>query len=62
VPPADLRVFGAGSGGVAEADSQGEIGVTALGELRQRLTDSSIIAQTEPAIANRSAARFQWCQ
>ena len=31
-PPADRRVFGAGSGGVAEADSQGEIGVSALGD------------------------------
>jgi CRP-like cAMP-binding protein len=30
-----------------------------VSKLRQRLTDSSIIAQTEPAIANRSAARFQ---
>ena len=26
-PPADLRAFGAGSGGVGEADSQGEIGI-----------------------------------
>jgi DNA-binding Lrp family transcriptional regulator len=33
-----------------------------VSKLRQRLTDSSIIARTEPAIANRSAARFQWCQ
>ncbi len=32
-----------------------------VSKLRQRLIDRLIIAQTQPAIANRSAARFQWC-
>ena len=32
-----------------------------VGKLRWRLFDGAIIAQTEPAITNRSAARFRWC-
>jgi hypothetical protein len=32
-----------------------------VSKLRQRFINRSIIAQTEAAIANRSAARFQWC-
>lgn len=32
-----------------------------VSKLRQRFVDSSIIAQTEPAQTNRSAARFRWC-
>ncbi len=32
-----------------------------VSKLRHRLIDRLIIAQTEPAIVNRSAARFQWC-
>jgi hypothetical protein len=32
-----------------------------VSRLRQRLIDRLIIARTKPAIANRSAARFEWC-
>jgi hypothetical protein len=32
-----------------------------VGKLRQRLVDNSIIVQSEPAMTNRSAARFRWC-
>jgi hypothetical protein len=32
-----------------------------VGKLRQRLIESSTIVQTEPAMTNRSAARFRWC-
>jgi len=32
-----------------------------VSKLRRRFVDRSIIAQTEPAITNRSAARFRWC-
>jgi hypothetical protein len=32
-----------------------------VGKLRRRLLDNSIIAQTEPAVTNRSAGRFRWC-
>ena len=32
-----------------------------VSKLRQRFTDRSIIAQTEPAIINRTASRFCWC-
>jgi hypothetical protein len=32
-----------------------------VSKLRQRFIDRSIIVQTEPAITNRSAARFRWC-
>jgi hypothetical protein len=32
-----------------------------VSKLRQRFINRSIIAQTEPAIVNRSAARFRWC-
>jgi hypothetical protein len=32
-----------------------------VSKLRQRFTDRSIIAETEPAIINRTASRFCWC-
>jgi hypothetical protein len=32
-----------------------------VSELRKRFVDASIIAETEPAVTNRSAARFRWC-
>jgi hypothetical protein len=32
-----------------------------VSKLRQRFTDRSIIAETEPAIINRAASRFCWC-
>jgi len=32
-----------------------------VSKLRQRFADASVIAETEPAVTNRSAARFRWC-
>jgi hypothetical protein len=32
-----------------------------VSQLRQRFVKLSIIAETEPAVTNRSAARFRWC-